>query len=127
MKINLMAVFILMSTFVGHGQAQEVPGYGDFRALQIDQNIVKDVIVENNDIYVKLDPIFRNKEISVRISDLLLGAYRIWSDGELEKTVKIYNSNQNGKMDYTYRINTIANFVEYWIDDDLVLHLERVE
>ena len=124
LQTAFLFLFSLMSTLT---YAQEAPKYGDFTAIQIDQEIVKDVVHEENDIYVKLDPSYRNKEIAVRISDAKLKGYRTWADGEIEKSVKIYNSNRNNKKDYTYRINTAANFVEYWIDEKLVLHLEKMQ
>ena len=125
MKILLTAFLFLSCLLPGTGFAQGLPQYGEFTAIHIDWDIVKDVVSEGNDIYVKLDPSYQNEEVLVRISNDLLTGYRTWGDGEDEKSVKIYHSNRRNKKGYTYRINTSASFVEYWIKEELILHLER--
>ena len=125
MKILLTAFLFLAWWLPGSAVAQGLPQYGEFTAIRIDWEIVKDVIAEGNDIYVKLDPRFQNEEIIVKISNDLLAGYRTWAEGEVEKIVKIYHSNRRNKLGYTYRIHTSAKFVEYWIKEDLILHLER--
>jgi hypothetical protein len=99
--------------------------YGPFTALIVDKQVVEDVSAEGNDIYVKIGNQFQNATFSVKISNENKSDYRTWLNGQDEMQVKVYQSQKENRQGYTYRINTTAKYVEYWMDGKLVLHLER--
>ncbi len=123
---GLFAVLLIFALFMPMGVlAQEETQYGDFIALSMDKEVVDRVFSEDNDIYVKIHKGYWDADFIVRLSNANQMDYRPWLNGELDRVVKVYRSQQTDKQGYTYRINTSARFVEYWMGERLVLHLER--
>jgi hypothetical protein len=123
---ELFAVLLIFALFMPmDGLAQEETQYGDFIALSMDKEVVSGVFSEGNDIYVKIHKAYWDADFIVRLSNANQMDYRPWLNGELDRVVKVYRSQQTDKQGYTYRINTVAKFVEYWVGDRLVLHLKR--
>jgi len=98
--------------------------FGPYEALVRDQRIVTDVRVDGEEnVFLKLNPDFRNQEIRVRISMQNGTAYRKWFTGEDELVSPAFAGKEvNG---WTDRVKTTANYIEYWMDGRLVLHLHR--
>lgn len=94
--------------------------------LKMDRDVVEDVFVQGNDIYVKVNRAYWEESFTVKISDENMADYRTWFSGEEEMTVKVYRSQSENRQGYTYRVNTTAKYVEYWMNGNLVFHLERV-
>jgi hypothetical protein len=107
--------------------AQEGPTYGPYVAISIDKAVVEDVLVEGNDLYVKVSPGYWGSEFIVKGSTMNNEIYTTWANGTKEMPVKVYQSQSKNKQGYTYRINTGAKFVEYWTGGKLILHLEKVK
>jgi hypothetical protein len=107
--------------------AQQGPTYGPYVAISIDKTVVEDVLVEGNDLYVKVSPAYWGSEFIVKGSMMNNEIYTTWANGTKEMPVKVYQSQSKNKQGYTYRINTVAKFVEYWTGGKLVLHLEKAE
>ncbi|MBU2499279.1 MAG: hypothetical protein KKE57_10285 [Proteobacteria bacterium] len=105
--------------------AQGGPSFGPFSAIKMDRAVVEDVLAQDNDIYVKVTKDYWNKDFVVKISNEDMAYYRTWFNGQPEMSAKVYRSQQHNLQGYTYRINTAARFIEYWVDGNLVLHLER--
>lgn len=123
---GLFAVLLIFALFIPmDGLAQEETQYGDFSVLTMDEEVVGDVFSEGNDIYVKIQKGYWDADFIVKLSNANQMDYRPWLNGELDRVVKVYRSQQTDKQGYTYRINTVAKFVEYWVGDRLVLHLKR--
>jgi hypothetical protein len=101
--------------------------HGGFSVLEIDRNVVEDVFVQGNDIYLKVDKARWEDDFTVKISNENMAGYRTWLGGEEEMPVKVYRSPKENRQGYTYRTNTEAKYVEYWTNGKLVLHLERIE
>ncbi len=99
--------------------------YADFAIRSQNADVVEDILAEGNDFYVKLPDSYWNRAIIVKISNKFQTDYRTWWNGEEMLAVKVYRTNKQNKKGYTYRINTSAKFIEYWADDELILHLER--
>ena len=125
MKRLLLISMACLLLGTGAGYADEAVRFGPFTALKIDRSVVEGVLVEGNDIYVKVSKEYWHSDFAVKISNKNNEQYRKWANGELNMPVKVYRSQKNDKQGYTYRINTTARFVEYWLDGKLVLHLER--
>ena len=120
----LLALCLLMPVAV---QAQENAESETFTAIKMDEEVVDHIVTEGNDIYVAIHKDYWDADFVVKISNKNMADYRSWLDGELEFPIKVYRSQQKQRQGYTYRINTAARFVEYWMGDRLVLHLERVQ
>ena len=116
--------FCLTPLFLG---AQEPMRFGPFVALTVDKDVAQDVLVEGDDIYVKVAEEHWGQSFTVKISDENMASYRKWMNGEPEMTVRVYRSNAKGKQGYTYRIHTAAPYVEYWMGGAPVLHLSRAQ
>ena len=99
--------------------------FGDFSAIKMDKDVVEDVFIQGNDIYLKINKAYWGATFKVKISNDNMSGYRTWSSGDEEMAVKVYQSQSQNRQGYTYRINTTARYVEYWMDGKLVLHLER--
>lgn len=125
-KIVLTSLLVLLWLAPGVVAAQEKDEYGPFVALMMDRAVVEDVAVEDNDIYVKVAREHWGSEFIVKISNNNMAAYRNWLDGTAEISVKVYRSQKKNKQGYTYRVNTSANFIEYWLEGRLILHMERL-
>ncbi len=121
---TLLPLIVFAAASALYGQAAEKTEFGPYVALSRDANIVHDVKVEDNGrIYLLLNPDFKEKEIKLKNSSALKSAYRNWFNGELEL---ISPANQ-GKApgEYTDYVTTSANYIEYYMDDSLILHLAK--
>jgi hypothetical protein len=108
-------------------QAQDKGQYGPFTALKLDAQIVEDVRVEGDNVYVKVQPGSRNASFAVKVADGNMADYRKWHDGTSERAVKVYQGPQTQYQGYTYRVSTTAKYIEYYLDGKLILQLERVK
>lgn len=99
--------------------------FGPFEALVRNDEIVKDVkVAEDGNIFLKLNPEFRDQAITVRISMQKSGAYRKWFNGSEDLVSPAFSGKElNG---WTDRVQTTANYIEYWMDGALILHLHRI-
>jgi len=122
MKSRVFAIASLFCLVSVHAGAQQ---HGEFSVLRIDRNVVEDVFVQGNDIYVKVDKAHWGEIFTVRISNENMAGYRTWFTGEEGMPVEVYRSERENRQGYTYRVNTAAKYVEYWTNGKLVLHLER--
>jgi hypothetical protein len=122
MKRGLIVIAILFLLVSVHAFGGE---YGNFSVLEMDRTVVEDVFVQGDDIYAKIDSAYRDAAFTVKISNGKMADYRTWLHGEEEMTIRVYQSPQENRHGYTYRVNTTARYVEYWADGKLVLHLER--
>lgn len=127
MKRNLLAMLVLMVMVPLTVQAQDKATYGAFTALKQDMQIVEDVLVEGDNLYVKMLPDWRNAVFTVKTSNQNMADYREWNDGTSEMTVKVYQSQNASKPGCTYRVSTTAAYIEYYMEGRLILQLERVK
>ncbi len=98
--------------------------FGPYVALVRNKEIVKDVKVEENGrIYLLLNSKYKEKEIILKNSSGNKSGYRKWFNGEFEL---ISPANQ-GKApnEYTDWVVTSGNYVEYYLDGSLILHLKK--
>lgn len=122
MKKWLVGVSLLACLASVPAAAQD---FGDFTAIKMDKEVVQDVFTSGNDIYVKIDKAYWDAGFVVKLSNENMSGYRTWSNGDEEMAVRVYQSQKENRQGYTYRVNTTAKYVEYWMDGNLVLHLER--
>lgn len=98
--------------------------FGPYTALVRDANIVKNVKVEDNGrIYLLLNPEYKEKEIILKNSNGLKSGYRKWYNDEFE----LISAANQGKApnEYTDWVVTSGNYIEYYMDSKLILHLKK--
>lgn len=59
-------------------QAQVRAVYWPFSIIKVNQEIVEDLLIEGNDIYVKVSKDYWNVDIVVKISNKYMENYRRW-------------------------------------------------
>jgi hypothetical protein len=124
MLFPVLALIIMAPLTV---QAQDKATYGPFTALKLDAQIVEDVRVEGDNIYVKVHPDARSANFTVKVADQNMADYRKWYNGTHEMVVKVYQGPKDGKQGHTYRVSTTAPYIEYYLDGKLILQLKRVK
>ena len=127
MKPNLSFLLSAIALFFCAGLAADeskTETFGPYTAIERDKDIVKDVrIADNGRIYLLLNPDHKEKEIILKNSNYQGRGYRNWFNGKQEL---ISPANQ-GKAanEYTDWVETTANFVEYYMEGKLILHLGK--
>ncbi len=89
--------------------------------LARDESVVTAVRTEGDNIWIKLSKDHLTDVITVRLSNNNQDSYRTWFNGSTD----LVSSGYRGNGAWSDRVQSKANFVEYWLDDKLVLHLER--
>lgn len=101
---------------------------GPYRALTFDESILQEVIYRESDntVWLRLRPEKRNEEIVVKISNQKFANYRKWFTTDDFELVSPANAGKqpNALTDW---LTTQARFIEYYMNDKLFLHLERVK
>ncbi|TWX55670.1 hypothetical protein [Colwellia hornerae] len=92
-----------------------------FNVLVQDTNVVKDIRAEEENICIKLAIVNLADEITIRISSKDKDLYRPWFNGSVDLQSKGFRGNDV----WSDRLQTQANYVEYWHKGRLVLHLQR--
>jgi len=92
-----------------------------FNVLSQDTNLVTDVRSEDKDVWIKLAAANLIDEITVRISNENKDFYRTW----FNKNIDLVSKGFRGDQVWSDRVQTEANYIEYWHNNVLVLHLER--
>lgn len=94
---------------------------GPFQVLTQDSAIVTDVRFEDGNVWIMLAPEHASHTIIVRISNRNRDFYRPWFNGEMD----LVSPGPRGTGTWSDRVQTQANYIEYWAGDNLILHLER--
>ncbi|MBA6399047.1 hypothetical protein [Colwellia sp. BRX10-4] len=92
-----------------------------FNVLVQDTNLVKDIRAEEENIWSKLAATNLADEIIIRISRKDKDLYRPWFNGSVDLQSKGFRGNDI----WSDRLQTQANFVEYWHRGLLFLDLQR--
>jgi hypothetical protein len=92
-----------------------------FSVLVQDTSLVRDVRSEGDNVWIKLASENLADEIIVRISNNDKEFYRTWFNGNVDLESKGFR----GRGVWSDRIQTEANYIEYWFNGTLVLHLQR--
>lgn len=131
MKISTLALlfcFLNCVCVAGHaaeGQSKSsVVEFGPYLAVAMNRSVVKDVKVDKEgNVFLQLMPQHRKKELVVKISNEYFDSYRSWWNGQLE----LVSPANAGRAEYAWtdRVQTESNYVEYWMDGEVFLHLKR--
>ncbi len=119
-------VLISLGAFTLANEDLELETYGPYTALVRDVEIIRDVkIAENGRIYLLLNPDHKEKEIILKNSNFFKSGYRNWFNGKQE----LVSPANQGKApnEYTDWVETTGNYVEYYMEGSLILHLAKTE
>lgn len=119
---SLFAITLIGTINADHHSSDEQ--FGPYVALVRNKEIVKDVKVEENGrIYLLLNPEYKEKEIILKNSSGNKTGYRKWFNGEYE----LVSAANQGKAanEYTDWVVTSGNYVEYYLEGSLILHLKK--
>jgi hypothetical protein len=100
--------------------------FGPYEALLINSDVIRGVKVEESgEIWLLLNPDYRERELVVKISNEEGASYREWHHGGYE----LVSPPDQGKQanQWTDWIKVNAPYIEYWMSGQLVLHLKKVE
>lgn len=125
LRTILLATFILFSTS-SIASAADSEIFGPYTALVRNDDVVKNVKVnENGRIYLLLNSDHKDKEIILKNSNYNKSGYRNWFNGEQE----LVSPANQGKApnEYTDWVDTTANYIEYYMEGQLILHLAKTE
>ena len=116
-------VFTLGGVVASAAEEKKAPVFGPYEAILLDKEFVKDVRVDGKDVFIMLQPAHRNDQLTMKISMQKGAGYRNWFTGK-EVLVAQENSGRAANT-WTDRIQTSANYIEYYSGDKLFLHLKR--
>ncbi|MDQ8187504.1 hypothetical protein [Pelagicoccus sp. SDUM812002] len=128
--ILLLTLFAPVCQLMAGGEGEKAVSskqFGPYQALTFDASILRDVkyVPEEQNVYLQLFPDYKEKEIIVKLSHDSFANYREWAHGGYELVSPV----NQGKVPYgrTDFVNTSANFIEYWMDGEVFLHLKCVK
>ena len=125
MRTLSFCVFTLVLYMCGNTCIRAANSVGPYRQLSRDLEVVDEVFANRGRIYILLRDESREEEMSVKISDARNSQFQKWPNGSEERIVSGERDPTPPVKDAGW-IETKAPFIEYWIEDKLVLHLMRV-
>ena len=118
-------VLCLSGILAGPVAAQGNIRFGPYEALAINSDVIRGVKVdEGGKIWLLLNPAYKEKELVVKISNLPGESYRKWFNGS-EELVSPANQGKQAN-EWTDWIETESSYIEYWMGDQMILHLKKV-
>ena len=100
--------------------------FGPYEALTINSDVVRGVKVEDNgEVWLLLNPAYRERELIVKISTENGANYRQWHTGSQELVSPADQGKQANQ--WTDWVLTTAPYIEYWMSGEKILHLKKVE
>lgn len=135
MKLSLLIMSLVLAGVMPAVFAQQEsapaakpanPIFGNYEAIVFDNDMLQGVRAEpNSDVFIMFKPEKRESQIYIRISMAEKAQYRKWFNGE-DKLVAQENAYREPNT-WTDRVNTTANYIEYWAGDHLFLHLKKIK
>lgn len=120
----LAALLLGLSAQVTHAaEATSERDFGPWTAVVFVEKYIQDVRVSGDDIFIKLQPDHRNDKLTMKNSMTEGGPYRKWFNGETEFVAQ-ENSGRPANA-WSDRMQTSANFIDYYSDGKLFLRLKR--
>ena len=121
----LSFVLLLGSSATSHAaEATTERSWGPWEAIVFDPTIIQDVRVSGDDIFIKLQPEHRNAQLTMKNSSQQGAGYRKWFTTGTEVHVALENTGRPANI-WSDRIQSGANYLEYYAGDKLFLHLKR--
>ncbi|HTJ77732.1 MAG TPA: hypothetical protein VL357_01945 [Rariglobus sp.] len=131
--VLLLVAGAVVSAPLSFGQTAEKPAaavavqkFGPYEALVFDKAMLSDVRVDDKgDIYLMLQPDQVAAQITMKISMEKGAGYRKWFTGD--ETLVAQQNATGGRTAgvWSDRIQTSANYIEYWAGGKCFLHLKK--
>ncbi len=115
--------FACTASFLSADHHGKKKTFGPWEAVVWDKEVIQDLRVTGDDIFIKLQPEHRNAQLTMRNSMKEGGPYRKWLNGE-ETFVAQENAGRAANT-WTDRMQTSANYIDYYNDGKLFLRLKR--
>jgi hypothetical protein len=121
----LFSLCLLVGLFSFASSADAGVRFGPYEALTINSDVIRGVKVDDaGKIWLLLNPTYKEREIQLKISNQEGADYRMWFTGE---PVLISPAGQGKQANqWTDWIETVAPYIEYWMDGQKILHLKKV-
>jgi len=117
-KLGVISTLVLMIALASPTmKAADIP----FNILEQNKAVVTDIRAEGENVWIKLASAHSSDTIIVRISNKNKDFYRPWFHGNVD----LESSGFRGNGVWSDRVQTQAQYIEYWLNDQLVLQLER--
>lgn len=113
----------LSAQAVAGAAATKERDFGPWTAVVFVEDYIQDVRVSGDDIFIKLQPDHRNDKLTMKNSMTEGGPYRKWFNGETEFVAQ-ENSGRPANA-WSDRMQTSANYIDYYSDGKLFLRLKR--
>ena len=113
----------LTASLVSAKDSETPRSFGPFDAIVFDAEVIQDVRISGDDIFIKLQPDHRNDTLTMKNSMQEGGPYRKWFNGK-EVFVAQENSGRAANS-WTDRMQSGANYIDYYSDGKLFLRLKR--
>jgi len=128
--LSLMLAGVMPAVFAQQESAPAAqpahPIFGNYEAITYDYDMLQGVRADpNGDVFIMFKPEKRDAQIYIRISMAEKAQYRKWLNGE-DKLVAQENAYREPNT-WTDRVQTSANYIEYWAGDHLFLHLKKIK
>lgn len=125
-KIFSLLFLFFLAPVLGLNAGGDDPVFGAFRGISINSDYIQGAKVDEvGKIWIMLKPEVKERELNLKISMKKDGPYRNWFTGS---QVLVSAANQGKEPNaWTDWIETTSNYIEYWMDEKLILHLERIE
>ena len=119
-------VLISLGAFTLANEHSELEIYGPYTAVIRGGEIIRDLeIAEHGSIYPLLNSDHKEKEIVLKNSNFFKSGYRNWFDGMQELVSPV--SQWKAPNEYADWVETPGNYVEYYMEGKLILHLAKTE
>lgn len=103
----------------------DVKKFGPYEALVYDATLLADVKVDDKgDIFLLFQPGKTDTQVTIKISMQNGAAYRKWFTGD-EVLAAQQNTSGRSPGVWSDRVQTTANYIEYWAGGKLFLHLKK--
>ena len=124
--LALLSFVLLLGSFATSRAAEATTerSWGPWEAIVFDTTIIQDVRVSGDDIFIKLQPEHRNDQLTMKNSMQQGAGYRKWFTTGTEVHVALENTGRPANV-WSDRIQSGANYLEYYSGDKLFLHLKR--
>lgn len=126
-RLLSLLVFIGLVPFVSaQDNAPANPIFGSYEALIMDHDMLQGVKVDGvGDIFIMFQDGQQDTQLSLKISMADGSQYRKWFTGD-EVLIAQENSGRGVNV-WTDRVQTTANYIEYWANGKIFLKLKKIK
>jgi len=127
MKLSRLFTLLVFIGLVPFTSAQEAnPVFGPYEAIVYDHEVLQGVKVDGeSNVFVMFQPDKTDTQLVLRISMIEGAQYRNWLIGGTD-FVSQENTGRAANI-WTDRVQTTSNYIEYWADGKLFLHLKKIK